>query len=74
MNETFASNLLSQGSIEQECLSKNIKNVRFEVFNKNKISVLDFSTESAELQNQQLITCYSHWTLFSQNLDEKVAP
>ena len=67
MNEIFASNLLSQDSIEQECLSKNIKNVRFEVFHKNKISALDFSTESGKLQNQQFITCYSHWTLFSQN-------
>ena len=30
MNKYLASNLLSQGSIEQECLSKN------EVFDKNK--------------------------------------
>ena len=49
MNKNLASNLLSQGSIEQEYLSKN------EVFAKNK----KFSTESAKLQNQQFITCCS---------------
>ena len=53
MNKNLASNLLSQGSIEQEYLSKN------EVFDKKKNSVLNFSTELAKLQNQQFITCCS---------------
>ena len=44
MNKNFASNLLSQGSIEQDYLSKNVKNSVLGVFNKN----FNFSTESAK--------------------------
>ena len=45
MNKNFASSLLSQGSIEQDYLSKNVKNLKFL---KIQISVLNFSTESAK--------------------------
>ena len=56
MNKNLASNLLSQGCIEQKYLSKNVKKKSVsEVFNKNK----KFSSESVKLQNQQFITCCS---------------
>ena len=49
MTKTFASNLLSQGSIEQDNLSKNAKKFSFlENLIKISISVLNFGTESTE--------------------------
>ena len=42
MNKNLASNLLSQGSIEQEYLSKNKKILISEVFDKNKKSSTKF--------------------------------
>ena len=51
MNKNFASNLLSQGSIEQDYLSKNVKNLSFlGCLIKIKISELNFRTESAKKQ------------------------
>ena len=46
MNKNFASNLLSQGSIEQDYLSRKIPIL--ECLIKVSISVLNFSTESAK--------------------------
>ena len=57
MSKNFASILLSQDSIEQDYLSKKIKNLPFWVFNKN----LNFSIEfqyRVSLEKQQFITCY----------------
>ena len=49
MRKNFASSLLSQGCIEQDYLSKNVKKISFlGCLIKNSISVLNFSTESAK--------------------------
>ena len=69
MKKNFASNLLSQDSIEQDYLSKNLKSV-FEVFNKN----INFSTEfecrvSLKIK-QQFLNCYSsvHFVLLKMTI------
>ena len=79
MNKKFASNLLSQGSIEQEYLSKNLENQFLRCLIKIEVSVLNFSTESAKLQNQQFITCQYSLQVILLNMtisiwDEKLAP
>ena len=48
MNESLAPNLLSQGIIEQDYLSKNIKKSVFVVLIKASIDVVNFSTELAK--------------------------
>ena len=48
MNKTFAQNLLSQGSINQDYLSGKCKDSVFVMLIKISISVLKFSTESAK--------------------------
>ena len=49
MNKNFASNLLSQGSIEQDNLPKNVKKIEFlGCLIKASISVLNVSSESAK--------------------------
>ena len=48
MNESLAPNLLSQGIIEQNFSSKNIKKSVFVVLTKASIYVVNFSTELAK--------------------------
>ena len=49
MNKNFASNFLSQGNIEQDCLSKNVKKNQFlSCLIEISISVLKFNTESSK--------------------------
>ena len=56
--QKFCIKFASQCSIEQKYLSQNVKKFKLKIKNK-QISVQNFSTESAKLQNQQFITCYS---------------
>ena len=56
--QKFCIKFASQCSIEQKYLTQNVKKYKLKIKNK-QISVQNFSTESAKLQNQQFITCYS---------------
>ena len=54
MKKYFASNLLSQGSNEQDYILKDVKNSVFGMFNNN----MNFSAEQLK-QQQQFMTWYS---------------